>query len=291
VDKPLTNTTENNKLNKPDKPVNTSLVKAIDSDTVKKTTGPEVPTVKIPSRKDSAKTKATFFSGGISVNQQLPIAGQTATPYNSLGRKGTLLDYIPSVYFRFNKLVNNKDKWFIQAELRYGAPQYTKDLVYGQSIVPDTGNNAQYSTVTSSVLKKTYYHQLPITFNYFVLPNWSVGGGFVWNRFSSAIGDKEIRRKHNVLPALDTFVGKTVVKKIADTSSVFSKSYFQAVIESQYKWKRFSLGARYAFGLDPYIRFTLPGGTQQQEKNSSLQIFLRYQLWKSKLRVQKGLKR
>jgi hypothetical protein len=297
VDKPATDAPEKRVTDEPVKQIATGvdspLKKTTVIDTVKKSAEPEKPAAKPANRQDSAKKKAIFFSGGISVNQQLPIDGQTATPYNSLGRKGTLLDYIPSVYFRLNKQVNDKDKWFLQAELRYGAPQYAKSgLVYGQVIVPDTGTNSPYDTVTSSVLKKTYYHQLPVTFNYFILPNWSVGGGFVWNKFSSAIAEKEIKKRNRVT-GVDSPSVKTAIEKISDSASasVFSKSYFQAVIETQYKWKRFSLGARYAFGLDPYIRFTLPGGTQQQERNSSLQIFLRYELWKSRLRVQKSGKR
>jgi hypothetical protein len=63
------------------------------------------------------------------------------------------------------------------------------------------------------------------------------------------------------------------------------------VFETQYRWKRFSLGARYSFGLQPYIVFTLPGGTQQRERNKSLQVFLRYEIWKSKAKSSKEKKR
>ncbi len=59
--------------------------------------------------------------------------------------------------------------------------------------------------------------------------------------------------------------------------SPFSKSYFQGLLETQYQWKKFTLGARYAFGLAPFIKFTLPGEAEQKEKNQSLQLFLRYE--------------
>jgi hypothetical protein len=277
---------------RPVKPVtmiaDTAIVKTIVSDTAKKTTTPDAPVSSKNPKQDSAKQKFTFFSAGIAINQQLPVAGQTATPYNSLGRKGTLLDYIPSIYFRYNKRVNTRDKWFIQSEFRYGAPQYTRKLIYDQKTVPDPGTNSPFANVTSSVVKKTYYHQLPITFNYFVAPNWSVGGGIAWNRFSSAIVEKEIARR-NIITQIDSFTVMTGNERLPDStaSKLFAKSFFQAVVETQFRWKRFSLGARYAFGLDPYIKFTLPGGTQQEERNSSLQIFLRYELWKSRLRAQK----
>lgn len=228
-------------------------------------------------KKDTSVKKPIFFSAGIAIHQQLPVAGQQLTPYNSLGRKGSIADYIPSVYFRVNK----KDRWFAQAEFRYGAPQYIKEFEYRQKIVPDTGQNPAISTVTSSKLKKTYYHQLPLTFNYIVLPNWSVGAGIQWNKFYGLVSEKAVAIRDN-LSQQDTVVSKVVVRESIDSATEFKKSYWLGVIETQYQWKRFSLGARYTFGLQPYIEFTLPGGSQQKERSQSIQVFLRYQLWRSK---------
>jgi len=226
-------------------------------------------------KKTKEKPKKTIsFGAGLSLNQQLPINGQKLTPYSSSGRKGSLGDYIPSVYFRMYK----EQRWFLQSEFRYGAPQYTKEFTYKQKITIDTFN--QLVTTTSNRLKKTFYHQLPVSFNYFVRPNWSVGTGLVWNKFKGAIYDKETRIYNN-----NTQTDSLVAKGIANSSkadSNFKKSYFQAVFESQYKWKRFSFGARYAVGIQPYIKFTLPGGTTQEEKNSSINLFIRYELWNSR---------
>jgi len=243
----------------------------------KKTQAVDTAAANTKTKKD--KNNIFFFSAGLAVQQLIPIAGQKATPYNSLGRKGTLLDYIPSVYVRLNRT----NKWFIQAEFKYGAPQYTKELIYSQNIVTDS--LGVHSTITSQKLKKTFYHQLPLTFNYHVLSNWSIGGGVVWNKFMSAISEEEIIERNNQTQT-DSVISKGVIstiKNLDSAASVFSKSYFQAVFETQYEWKRFSLGARYAFGLEPYINFPI-GGVLQHEKNSSLQIFIRYQLWRSKRR-------
>ncbi|HEY6505572.1 MAG TPA: hypothetical protein VIZ28_16470 [Chitinophagaceae bacterium] len=230
-------------------------------------------------KKDSIKKKPFSFSAGIGLHQLVPIAGQKLTPYNSQGRKGSLADYIPSAYFSMYR----EGKWFLQSEFRYGAPQSVKETVFQQTIVPDTGANPQYTTTTSSKLKKTFYHQLSFTFNYIVRPNWSLGAGIVWNKFSSAVYEEEIMRRNN-FSGQDSIVSKEIKSEHAyfDTTSVFSRNYLQAVIETQYKWKRFSLGARYSFGLQPYIKFSLDGINQQQEKNKSLQLFMRYELWKSK---------
>jgi hypothetical protein len=235
------------------------------------------PSVKKPNNVDSSKRNSFFFSAGLSVQQQLPIAGQKATPYNSLGRKGSLLDYIPSVYVRLNR----RDKWFLQAEFKYGAPQYTKELLYHQEVIADTGAVPRFQTTTSNKLKKSFYHQLPFTFNYYIKPNWSVGGGLQWNKFYGAVSDQEIVKHFNVSNT-DSVISKGIVVTKGDSTGAFEKSYYQAVFESQYKWKRFSFGARYTFGLSPYVRINIPNQPERKEKNSNILVFVRYELWQQK---------
>ncbi len=232
---------------------------------------------KSTAKKDSLKKKQLTYSAGISLQQLLPVAGQKTVPYNSQGRKGTLADYIPSIYFRVNK----EQKWFIQGEFRYGAPQYTKEVVYKENRREDTSGSQTFTTRSSNTLKKTYYHQLPVTFNYFAAKDWSVGAGLSWNKFVSAISDREVTRRNNST-TIDSVISKGIVREKQDSASGFAKSYFQGVLESQYKWKRFSFGARYTFGLQPYLKFTLLNGETGKESNRSLQIFLRYDLWQSK---------
>jgi len=248
----------------------TSQLKTIDTARQTKKPVPTDSTGKEKSKKKDPAAVPNFFSTGIGLHQQLPVNGQTFTPYNASGRKGTLADYIPSVYFRFH----HGDRWFLQTGFRYGAPQYNKEFAY--EITKDFATN----TDTVQVLKKTYYHQLPLTFHYKLLPGLTLGAGIVWNRFSSAVSREQIIKPRTAPTGQDTLLSETIVKA-RPNDSVFSKSYFQATTELQYKWKRFSIGAAYSFGLQPYIQFTLPGGTHQKERNSSLQVFLRYELWKS----------
>lgn len=235
------------------------------------------PLAKKADDKDSSQSTSVFFSTGIAFHQLIPVAGQTTTPYNALGRKGSLGDYIPSVYVRLNK----PDKWFVQAAFRYGAPQHVKELTYHQESIPDTGVSPRFVTNSSARLKKTFYHQLPLSFNYYVLPNWSVGTGVVWNKFYAAITDQETIRHDNFTNG-DSVLFKGIVSIKDDTSGTFAKSFFQGIVETQYQWKRLSIGARYSFGLQPYIRFTLPGLEEKKESNRSLQVFLRLELWRPK---------
>jgi hypothetical protein len=225
-------------------------------------------------KKDSAKSNKIFFSAGLGLQQQIPTGGQKLSPYSSLGRKNLLTDYLPSVYFQANK----PDKWFANIGFRYGAPQYNKEFTYNQHIVLDSGQNVS-TTTTSLTLKKSFYHQLPVTFNYYIRPGWSAGAGIVWNKFYGAVADREVIKQD--AQQIDT-LSKGIISFQSDTTSSFKKSYFQALIETEYNWKRFYFGIRYSFGLQPYIKFNLPGGTQQKEKNSSLQLYIRYDLWRSK---------
>lgn len=222
---------------------------------------------------DSLPKKKIYFGAGLGLQQQLPIGGQKLVPYNSLGRKGTLGDYIPSLYVRVYK----EKKWFVQSEFRYGAPQYTKEILYIQRKVIDSFNHN--TTSTSGRLKKTFYHQVPVSFSYYVLPGLSLGAGLSWNRFVSAISEQKVQVINNI--TFDSTTNTTLVRS-RSTDSNFAKSYFQGVIETQYHRKRLSAGARYSFGLQPYLTFDLPGGERREEKNSSLQVFIKYDLWRSR---------
>src|SRR5690606_35709571 len=231
-----------------------------------------IATNKPPEKKESNEKKNNYYwSAMVELSRQLPIDGQTLTPFNSLGRKGNLTDYLPAVYARFNK----EGKWFIQGGFRYGAPQQTKEPVYISQKVADTA----FETTTTFKLKKSFYHQVPLSFHYYILPNLSIGTGVIWNRFSSAVAEREVH-KINLNTLEDSLLFRGVVRDRGD--SLFVKSFFQAQFQIDYKWKRFEIGARYSFGLQPYLEFMLPGEPLRQEKNSSFQILLRYELWKQK---------
>ncbi|NOT51474.1 MAG: hypothetical protein HOP10_09380 [Chitinophagaceae bacterium] len=229
-------------------------------------------------KKDSSKKSPLVFSAGIGLYQQLPVAGQKWTPYSSSGRKTSLADYIPSVYVRITK----PGKWFLQSEFRYGAPQQTKEFKFRQLVTTDTNTQGvQFTNTNAYTLKKTFYHQLPLSFNYYILPNWSVGAGMQWNNFHAAVAEREfIRRTSFTQQTIDSTKFIEPLKK--DSAYEFKRSYWQAILQTQYQWRRFTFGARYNFGLQPYISFTLPGGNPQEEKNSSLQLFILFELWKSK---------
>ena len=226
---------------------------------------------------DKPKEKAKpryWVSAGIGIQQQIPFAGQTTTPYNYYGRKGSLADYIPSVYARLHR----EQKWFVQGEFRYGAPQSTREINYSTRTRFDSSIGAQRTSRLR--VRKTYYHQVPLSFNYYVRPGWSVGGGLMYSRFRGAIAESEqfIRRG----AAQDSLVGKEIVqvKPKGDSTSAFTQSQVHVLFQTEYEWRRFSLGARYTRGLQPFLIYNDPAGVRREEINQSLQIFLRFRLWK-----------
>jgi len=214
-----------------------------------------------------------YFSAGIGEQQQIPIAGQTAVPYSSYGRKGSFSDYIPSVYVRLHK----KENWFVQAEFRYGAAQSLKEFSYSQQTKLDSsGSNI---TTTTLRLKKTYYHQVPLSFNYYVYPSLSVGIGGIYSRFYRAITEQETKTRN--LQTQTEIVNKQIIPVKNFTDSFLYKTQVHFLLQADYEWKRFSLALRYTMDLQPYIKYTRPDGAVDEEKNQTLQFILRFRLWQS----------
>ena len=219
------------------------------------------------------KSRKPFtFAAGLAFNQHIPINGAKPVAYDVTGRKGSLADYIPSIYFRALK-----PRWFIQGEFRYGAPNSVKEFVYSSKTVIDT---FQMSTTSTKSLKKTFYHQVPLTFHYFVTKNWSVGAGIAYNKFTRAVRQEDVRFR---IPGttIDSLISSNLVQDGKD--SAFVTHSFQWIAVTQYRWRRFSLGLRFAQGLQPYIKYTDPAtGLPAEKRNQSLNAFLRYDLWRSK---------
>ena len=212
-----------------------------------------------------------ILTAGLGLQQLIPIAGQTTVPYNYYGREGVLPDYTPSVFLQLHK----KGKWFIMGEFIYGAAQSVKEFSYNQQTKYDAAS--MNVTMTTMRLKKTYYHRLPLSFNYYVMPNLSVGIGGMYSRFHGAITEKEINTR-NVLTQTTAIV-KEIIPVKHFTDSFLYKTQVHTLIQADYHWKRFSFGLRYTRDLQPYIRYTKPDGTIDEKKNQSLQLMIRYRLW------------
>jgi hypothetical protein len=250
----------------------TEVSKVSKMDSAKKTTiDSAVAVITEQAKVKKKKAQQYWLSAGVGVQQQISIGGQKPTAYNYNGEKNALADYLPSVYVRLHR----GQKWFIQGEFQYGAPQSVKGFSFSQQTKYDDSSKTLVTTIGH--LKKTYYHQLPLSFNYFVQPNWSVGIGGVYSRFHGAVTELETVRK-------DISTGAaTSVKQIRPvqgfTDSFLYKTQVHILFQTDYQWKRFSFGLRYTRDLQPYIKYTRPNGEINTQKNQSLQFILRLRLW------------
>jgi len=217
--------------------------------------------------------KKWIVAAGLGLQQQIPVAGQTVVPYSYYGRESSWADYIPSVFLKLQM----ERKWFIMGEFRYGAAQQVKAFSYNQHTRYDTAS--MNVTMTTMHLKKTYYHQLPFSFNYFVNRDLSVGIGGMYSRFYGAITEKETDTWNALTQTTTNFKEIIPIKHFND--SFLYKTQVHILMQADYQWKRFSFGLRYSRDLQPYIKYTKPDGTIDEEKNQSLQFILRFKVWQS----------
>jgi len=236
---------------------------------IKKTAEPMVAN---EDKTDSSQEKksAFLFSAGIGLQQAIAINGQQSTSYNYNGKKGSLSDRIPSVYFRIQK-----GKWFAQTEFQYSVPQPVKPFSFSQKTTFDVSslnlNKEQFS------IQKLYYHQLPVSINYFVLPNWSIGAGGMYNVLAGAVTEQEINRE-NVLTG-DVAASRNVAPVKGYKDSFLYKTTAGIIYQTDYHWKRFALGLRFTQNLQPFIKYTKPDGQIVDERNKVLQAILRFRLF------------
>jgi hypothetical protein len=224
-------------------------------------------------KKKTAAVKKLFFSAGLGIQQQVPIGGQESVPYDSYGRKVSLSDYIPSLFLRMHK----ENKWFLMGEFRYGAPQEINDFNYSQRSVYDS--SSMTLATTTMRLKKTYYHQLPLSFNYYLKPGWSLGLGAMYSRFYAAVTEKEVRN-YNVYTQ-DVSYTKSINNIRGFTDSFLHKSQVHLIVNTDYQYKNFLLGLRFTKDIQPFIKYTKPDGIINEEKNYTLQLIFRWQAWRS----------
>lgn len=215
--------------------------------------------------------KKYFISAGIGVEQQIPVAGQQIIHFGYKGNNN-VSDYIPSIWLKLER----EKKWFLQGEFVYGAPQLLKEFAYSRQTQNDSSGTVTTSTLH---LKKTFYNEIPVSFNYYLHPNLSAGIGAAYNWFHGAIAEKEINTHNSIIPV------NTVVQQLVPingyTDSFLYRSHTYLLLQTDYQWRRLSLGLKFTKDMQSYIKYTLPDGAVENQKNWSLQFMLRFRLWKS----------
>jgi hypothetical protein len=215
------------------------------------------------------KKKKAYFAAGMGEQQSVSLNCNCAYPTSTNTNAGSIKNFIPAPYFRFYSV----KKWFVQAAFKYAAAQHIGDFMYR--------SNLSGLIDTSYILRDVYYHQIPVSFNYTVLPNWSIGVGVIYNIYSSEVQQEDISKK--IYGAPDSLISSTVIKDKKDSNSLSLSNYFQAMLETEYQWKHFSIGINCTMALQPFAKYSDPfSGSPATKNNNSVNVFVRYELWRSK---------
>lgn len=218
----------------------------------------------------SKKRSSIVFSAGVGLQQPIAFGGQQTSTYNLQGKQNKFSAHIPSVYLRLQK-----GRWFLQGELHYKVAQPVRPFSFSQVSLYDGASNTLLTERLS--VQKLYYHQVPISINYNVLPQWSLGAGVVYNRFAGAVIGQETQER-NVITGSESLTRRVVPVKGYKDSFLY-KSTTGFLVQSDYHLGRFSLGLRYTANLQPFIKYTQPDGVVLNEKNQVLQAILRFRLF------------
>ena len=219
------------------------------------------------------KHNSFFVDAGIELKQQLPVSNQRITYYNYNGNQTLLPDYLPSVYVKLEK----EKRWFVQGEFSYASSRLPKDFIYLQKTNADYAHSS--ITVTTYHLQKTYYTQVPVSFNLYVHSSLSVGAGVMYSWLQGAVAKQEVAT--GISPfSLQTITEQRLPIK-GFTDSFLYKTQTSLLLQAAYEKNKWSFGLRYLQDVQPFITYTLPNGEKNDKRNASLELIIRYRLFRS----------
>jgi hypothetical protein len=229
-------------------------------------------------KKDSTHNKPDLsMSAGLSLAHTFPMPGQLSASYSSNGKSNVLPDYLPAPYFR--SYVG--DRWYLQIAPRLYSPQYVKpqridSLARDSSRIPGFSAYFQKTDVT---LKKLFYMDIPLSLHYRVAGRLYLGAGIQYSHLLGAAGEEKITMSP-INGGADTIYSDKVVGLKNDTLGYrkLSRSEWRLFLETNYQWRRWTLGLRYEQALKTYLP-TQIDGTKSTERNASFSIHVYYDLW------------
>ena len=217
------------------------------------------------------------FTVGFSLPLGFPLGDQKPGPYNVNARPNTISDYLPVPHVQY--FVN--DKVYLQSEIQFMTPQYIQPvLLYQRKVDQPSNNTALYY---STYARKLYYFNVPLAIHYSPFKNFYLGTGLQFSSLLSGVAMYEERRSFGST-GRDTLVSMRYEKFKNDTlSRAIDGSEFRLMLDANYYWNKFTVGLRYNQALSNYISVRLtPTAPNFQDKNKSLQFYLRYNLWENK---------
>jgi hypothetical protein len=238
---------------------------------------PNKKTYPVPDSDDEKKIKRISLAAGLGLNQFFVIGSQQHSDYSSGGTTGTVSDYIPVPFIRgyLNK------KLYIQLEAQINTPQYTKQLLAKTEILSDTGRPGRPTTESSVFINKLFYFNIPFSIHYNPFNNFFIGTGLQFSRLTNGVGLFEGKQYSSLSP--DTLSdSKFASIKNDPVYRELKTSEWRILIDLNYQWKNLILGLRYNQSLSNFINVRISSTELTEGRNSSIQLYLRYILWKNK---------
>ena len=227
------------------------------------------------------KSKKIALAAGLGLNQFFTVGSQQYSAYNSSGTVGVISDYIPVPFVRayFNK------KLYLQLEAQFNTPQYTKQLLAQTETIYDTTGPVPVSTQNSTYINKLFYFNLPLSIHYSPFNNFYIGAGLQFSQLKNGVGLFENKlynssgtdsiSKFKYASLNNDSVQNTVYNEIKTNE-------WRVLMDANYQWKNLVFGLRYNQALSNFINVQISSTQVTQARNSSLQLYLRYILWKNK---------
>lgn len=220
--------------------------------------------------------EAIGFVFGLSVYQNFAISSNLSYYYNSAANKGILLDYLPSVYGQYH--INNK--MYVQAELQFNAPQATPNLLLSSSRYDQMVAGNTYEVERNVYLRKLYYFNIPVNFYYSPARNFYLGSGLQFSSMNSGLASIEEQFTPIQPSAGYPYSSSNVVSFKKDTlSAKLSKTEFRFMLDVNYNYRWFTAGLRLNQALKDYVNLNFHNTSPSQDKNESLQLYLRFNVW------------
>lgn len=246
---------------------------------------------KLSGKTKSAKVSAIesvqnrVLAVGFSLPLGFPLGDQKPGAYNINAKPNTVTDFLPVPHLQYH--LNNKV--YLQTELQLLNPQFIRPvLLYERKTDVPSANTIYYNSIYA---KKLYYFNIPVGIHYSPFPHFYLGTGLQFSSFISGVALHE-QTSFVIGTGTRTLLGQQYEKFKNDSiSDRIDNSEFRLMLDANYYWKQFTVGLRYNQALSNYVSFRLNNiSPLLQDKNKSLQFYLRYNLWEDYKR-KKGAKR
>jgi hypothetical protein len=213
---------------------------------------------------------------GFSLPLGFPLGDQKPGSYNINAKPNVISDFVPVPHMQYH--INNKV--YLQTELQLMNPQYIQPVLLSQQKNEVQSTNTVY--YNSVYARKLYYFNLPVGIHYSPFQHFYLGTGLQFSSLVSGVALHE-QTKSTIGSNRYDLVSQRYTKFKNDTLSArIDNNEFRLMLDANYYWRKFTVGLRYNQALSNYVSFRLNSSSPLfQDKNKSLQFYLRYNLWEN----------